>query len=189
MGIDLMVRYRFVNVSSRSVDNVVPVGEDRGGSLYLTLDPGGAIVRFKNNQFTNLGSSFGADGMVETEQGELWLTSRRGIFRIPPGGLGSEHAGGRAGDEPLDYASFGGADGLTSTRSTVGIPNSTLSRDGRLWIATTQGLAMFDLPRLPRSARKPAIYMEEITVGRNVQMPTQQLLLPPDTHHIELSFD
>jgi signal transduction histidine kinase len=31
--------------------------------------------------------------------------------------------------------------------------------------------------------------VEEITVGRNVQRPGQQLLLPPDTHHVELSFD
>jgi signal transduction histidine kinase len=48
---------------------------------------------------------------------------------------------------------------------------------------------MLDLPNLPRTNRKPAIYMEEVTVGRNVQPPGRELVLPPGTHHVELHFD
>jgi signal transduction histidine kinase len=48
---------------------------------------------------------------------------------------------------------------------------------------------MLDLPRLPRTSRKPAIYLREITVGRNVQPPGHELVLPPGTHHVELHFD
>jgi DNA-directed RNA polymerase subunit RPC12/RpoP len=48
---------------------------------------------------------------------------------------------------------------------------------------------MLDLPHLPRTNRKPAIYMEEVAVGRNVQPPGHELVLPPGTHHVELHFD
>ena len=47
---------------------------------------------------------------------------------------------------------------------------------------------MLDLPRLPRNNRKPAIYMEEITVGRTLRPPGHELVLPPGPHHVELHF-
>ena len=48
---------------------------------------------------------------------------------------------------------------------------------------------MLDLARLPRTNRKPVIYLREITVGRNVQPPGHELALPPGTHHVELNFN
>jgi signal transduction histidine kinase len=48
---------------------------------------------------------------------------------------------------------------------------------------------MLDLPRLPRTEQKPAIYIEEVAVGRDQQLPGRQLVLPPGTHHVELQFD
>src|SRR5262249_52012408 len=68
-------------------------------------------------------------------------------------------------------------------------PILSVTSDGKLWIATTQGLAMLDLPHLPRTNRKTPIYIEEITVGRNKQPPGQELVLPPGTHHLELPFN
>src|SRR5260370_12588333 len=94
----------------------------------------------------------------------------------------------RAQDETLDYESFGVADGMAAAESTVGHPNSALTRDEKLWVATMQGLVMMNLPRLPRTARKPSLYVEEVTVGRNTQFPGHALVLPAGTHHVELQF-
>jgi signal transduction histidine kinase len=47
---------------------------------------------------------------------------------------------------------------------------------------------MLDLSRLPRNNRKPAIYMEQIMVGRALQSPGRELILPPGPHHVELHF-
>ncbi len=47
---------------------------------------------------------------------------------------------------------------------------------------------MLDLSRLPRNNRKPAIYMEQIMVGRTMQPPGRELILPPGPHHVELHF-
>src|SRR5260370_5499180 len=122
--------------------------------------------------------------MVETKEGDEWLTGA-GIYRFQPAGL----QGLKGHDESRDYATFGRADGLDATECSFGIPNSAITRDGKLWVATPQGLAMLALPRLPRTNRKPAIYLREITVGRNVQPPGHELVLPPGTHHVELNFD
>ncbi len=95
----------------------------------------------------------------------------------------------RRHDEPLDYTAFGRADGLEATECSLGFPNSALTHDGKLWVATPQGLAMLDLPRLPHANRKAAIHLREITVGRSIQAPGHELALPPGTHHVELHFD
>jgi len=129
-------------------------------------------------------SNIEPDLMLEAEQGGLWLSGDR-ILRVPPHGLDHPHRQ----DEPLDFAAFGPADGLATTVASFGRPNSTLTPDGKLWIATTQGLAMLDLRRLPKTDRKPAIYVREVTVGRNSQSPGLELVLPPGTHHLELQFD
>jgi len=183
-GLDRVSGDRFVNVSSVPKTDVYPIGEDRSGALYLALDPPGAVFRYENNVPVIVIPNFEPTGMVETNEGDVWL-SGNGILRVPPGGLGRS----RRVDEPLDYAAINSTDGLASEQASAGQPNSALSRDGKLWVATPQGLAMLDLPRLPRANRRPAIYMEEVTVGRNVQLPGRQLTLPPGTHHTELKFD
>ena len=184
-GIDRMLGDRFVNFSSLPKTLVLPLGEDRSGGLYFRVgDLDGRIVRVENNQPTEVAPNIEPTEMVETEDGDVWL-SGTGVLRIPAGGLQRLHKQ----DEPVDYAAFGVADGLTSTEASVGNPNSALTRDGKLWIATPQGLAMLNLPRLPRTDRKPAIYMQEVTVGRTAQPPGHELVLPPGTHHVELHFD
>ncbi len=67
-------------------------------------------------------------------------------------------------------------------------PHMTISGDGRLWVTTEQGLAMIDLPHLPRNAGKPLVYVRDTVVGRKSQRPGDRLVLPPGTSHVELAF-
>jgi signal transduction histidine kinase len=112
---------------------------------------------------------------------ELWLAENDGIVRIkrwePDRGM------------PADYAIFTRGDGMRSAECTAaGGPHMTITRDGRLWVATEQGLAMIDLPRLPRDAGKPVVYVRDIVVGQKSQRPGDRLVLPPGTSHLELAF-
>jgi signal transduction histidine kinase len=68
-------------------------------------------------------------------------------------------------------------------------PHMTITGDGRLWVTTLQGLAMIDLPHLPRNAGKPVVYVQDTVVGRKSQRPGDRLVLPPGTSHLELAFD
>ena len=183
-GFDKLDGDRFIQPLSLPKRPIFPMGEDESGNIYVSVAPEGGVRRIHNGQVDLVAANLDSVGLVETQQGELWLTGT-GITRVAANTLQQV----RAPDQPLDYGSFGVADGMASSQTTIGHPNSALTRDGKLWVATTQGLAMLDLPRLPRTTRKPSIYVEEVTVGRKTQLPAHELVLPPGTHHVELQFD
>ena len=184
LGMDRLEGERFVKVSSIPNEIVWPIGDDSSGRLYFGLF-GKALLRLDGDVWNEI-TETGVNGtyMLETEQGDLWL-SGGAIFRIPRAGLEKP----RGHDEPLDVEAFEHADGMSAPECSSGFPNLARTRDGKLWVATVQGLAMLDLPRLPRTARKPVIFMKEITLGRNQQPAGQQLVLPAGTSHFELRFD
>jgi signal transduction histidine kinase/ligand-binding sensor domain-containing protein len=182
-GIDRLTGDRFAGIPSLPKVGVFPIGEDRSGGFYMTVATKG-VFRLENHRPISVTPEIGATHMVETKEGDAWI-SGLGIYHFQPAGL----QGLRGHDEPLDYAAFGRADGLDAAECSFGFPNSALTPDGKLWVATPQGLAMLDLPHLPRTDRKPVIYMEQVTVGRNVQLPGHELVLPTGTHHVELNFD
>ena len=184
LGFDRLDGDRFVSRVSFPEHGTFPIGEDEFANIYVNVAPNGEVRRINNGRLDLVAANLEATGMVETQQGELWL-SGEGITRVASNALLQRPAH----DEPLDYESFGVADGMASAQSTIGHPDSALTRDGKLWVATMQGLAMMDLPRLPRTARKPSIYVEEVTVGWNTQFPGHALVLPSGTHHVELQFD
>ena len=64
-----------------------------------------------------------------------------------------------------------------------------VTKDGRLWVATEQGVAMLELSRLRHTDRKPAIFIESIVSGKTIQAPGRELILPAGTNHVELHFD
>jgi len=183
-GIDRLDGERFVSRVPFPEHGTFPIGEDEFGNIYVSVAPSGEVRRINNGQLDPVAAYLRLTGMVETQRRELWL-SGVGITRVSSNMLQQPPAQ----DEPLDYESFGVADGMAAPQSTNGHPNSSLSRDGKLWVATLQGLAMMDLPRLPRRADRPSIYVEEVTVGRKTQFPGHALVLPPGTHHVELQFD
>ena len=148
-GIDRLTGDRFEAVPSIPEVGVFSIGEDRSGGLYMTVATTG-IFRLENHRTVNVTPEIGVTDMVETKEGDVWL-SGSGIYRFQPADL----LGLRGHDEPLDYKAFGRADGLDAKHYSFGFPNSALTRDGKLWVATPEGLAMLDLPHLPRTNRKP----------------------------------
>jgi ligand-binding sensor domain-containing protein len=184
VGFDRLDGDRFVHLASLPMRPIFPMGEDEFGNIYASVAPEGGVRRIHNGRADLVAANLDSLGMVEMQPGELWLNGT-GIARVAVNALQQV----RAQDEPLDYGSFGVADGMASAECTIGHPDSALTRDGKFWVATVQGLAMMDLPRVPRAARKPSIYVEEVTVGRDTRFPGHALVLPPGTHHVELPFD
>ena len=182
-GLDHLEHDRFTRVPSIPENRVYFLGEGSSGALYMSMKERG-VGRFENGQFTEILPQFEQNSMVKADNGDLWLGGIT-IVRVPAGGLEQR----LRHDEPLDFETFGPADGMTSTQGSDGSPGSTITPDGKLWVATVEGLTMLDLPHLPRTDRKPVIYMKEFTVGRSAQLPSQELVLPAGTSHMELRFD
>jgi ligand-binding sensor domain-containing protein/signal transduction histidine kinase len=180
-GVHQLVGDRFSQVISRP--SPIVLGEDRG-DFYIRFRDG--ISRFAGGKapvaLPHLGNPGMPSAMIVASNG-LWLAEREGIVRTkrwePDRGM------------PADYAIYTRADGMLAAECTdAGMgPHLTITRDGRLWVTTEQGLAMIDLPRLPPDAGKSVLYLRDTVVGRKSQRPGDRLVLPPGTSHAELAFD
>lgn len=184
LGLDRLVGDRFENFAALPKALVIPFGEDRDGGFFFQLEVDGEAVthRLHKDRSDIIKQLTGAD-MLETEGGELWF-SGDGIGRIQPGNF----AQARPRDEPLDYEGFSMADGLATAEATGLGRCLALTREGKLFVATPKGLAMFDLRRLSITNTKPMIYLTDVTIGRNSQRADREIVLPPGTSHVEIHF-
>jgi hypothetical protein len=124
--------------------------------------------------------------MIEPSRNDLWFAADDGIYRTTTQALNRWES---KRENPLDYAKFARADGMRSAECTNKVSKQmTVTPDGRLWVATEQGLAMIEPEHLPRSSEKPLVYIRETVVGRTTQRGGNELVLPPGTSHVELNF-
>jgi signal transduction histidine kinase/ligand-binding sensor domain-containing protein len=188
LGVDRMRDDRFVHVPSETLSlghRSIGFAETSSGEIYVLGAPRG-ISRVQDRRLVNLNPELELLAMLQLGPNDVWLTGANGIFRFPASQLGwvpQEHEGA------VDYEQFGPADGLVSAQSSPGVPNLAATPDGRLWVATAHGVAMLDLAHLQRTDRKPRVYVDEVTIGRNTQPAQRELVLAPGTYHIAVHFD
>ncbi|HET6975317.1 MAG TPA: two-component regulator propeller domain-containing protein [Pyrinomonadaceae bacterium] len=183
-GLDRFAGDRFTNVTAVPKSVALPFGEDRDGGLFYQVEVNGeAFTRRLDKDRNETIREFSAFDIVETESGELWFAGSS-LGRVQPGNFSKA----RLHDEPLDFEKFSTADGLANSRATGPGRSLALTRDGKLWAATPQGLAVFDLRRLPVTNEKPSIYLTDITIGRNSERAGGGVVLPPGTSHFEIHF-
>jgi signal transduction histidine kinase/ligand-binding sensor domain-containing protein len=182
-GVDRLTGDRFSPAMVRR--DPVPLGQS-GGGFYIRFADG--VTRFDGPKTTVAFRAFVDASSMIMVTNELWLAKHDGIARTTPEAMGRWEADHGI---PLDFAVFTRTDGMRSAECTSAptTPHMTVTPDGRLWVATEQGLAMIDLPNLPRAADKPVVYIRDLVVGRAQQRPGAKLTLPAGTSHLEMAFD
>ena len=186
-GVDHLVGDHFVPVRGAPEEGEVPYGplkEDSFGNLYAFSLVNG-ISRIEDNRLVSVNGALQPAGMVESADHDFWISGRDGIYRV--GAVDLKRAE-LDPDSPVDYTSYGPADGLNTRECTTGQPNIAITPDDKLWVGTLKGLAMLDLRRQLKRNRKPAIFMEEIEVGKTKINPGRELILEPGKDHVELHF-
>ena len=192
-GIDRMNGSRFAAVPFRRVKPAIEIrdpryisfGEDPAGKLYV-LSALKGVDRIEGNLLAAINHDFDLLSMASFRGPDVWFSGANGIFRLSgssPEKIDQSH------EKPFDYSIFGKADGMNSTQCGIGAPNIATAADGKLWVATVQGLAMLEPAQLRRNNVKPVIFVEGVTVGKERQPVGRELVLPPGTHHVELQFD
>jgi signal transduction histidine kinase len=172
-----------------------------GGDLWMGTSE--ALLRVPSNnfnQFTLTGlTTYHPGPEKETEvirlrvgrNGVLWVGTSDGLFRYD--GTRFVAFGPRVAVREIEE----GPDGhiLTVTENgffewdgSTMVPNLALTKDGRLWAATTKGLAQFDLARLPVVNTKPSIYITNVTIGRKTARAARDIVLPAGTNHFQVDF-
>jgi signal transduction histidine kinase/ligand-binding sensor domain-containing protein len=160
-------------------DSRVWVGGDRGlaliaeGRVRPLLGRGGLQFR-------------GTSGIVETPAGEVWLNGAIGVTRIPADEVrrAVEDPRYQVTNERLDFR-----DGLTGSAAQIR-PQPTLvaGTDGRLWFATTRGIAWLDPNAIPRNPAPPPVVVRRLTAGNVSHGLGPDLALPVNTRALRIDY-
>jgi signal transduction histidine kinase/ligand-binding sensor domain-containing protein len=149
---------------------VVALMEDRAGMLWAgTAESGLVRVDFDGQRarftvYTNRTGLFdnAVYEMVEDGAGNFWISSRPGIFRVRRRELEEMAAGKRTA---ITTTHFGPGELSSFTiLPPRGTPRLVSGRDGMLWFATMNGLAMLDPSTLGEEPPPPEALVEDCLV-------------------------
>lgn len=162
----------FTTSDGLSHDMVLDFHEDKEGALWIAT-AGGGLCRMRREaepRFTSYGARDGlfsneALEVLEDDDGYLWMTCLRGIYRVSKKALDQFD---RKEIESIPCTSYGADDGLLSiVCCNVAKPATWKGTDGRLWFATTKGLAVAD-PGIKASEAPPTVFVEELLADKRV---------------------
>jgi ligand-binding sensor domain-containing protein/signal transduction histidine kinase len=139
--------------------------QDAEGALWIGTESGLHCLR--NGRITTFGKAQGlsdnlVNSILEDDLGQLWISHDRGIYRVRRASL-IDLAEGRT--NAVRCVSYTTADGLPSeeTNGQKSYPAACKTRDGRLWFATTKGVAVID-PKLHHEEREvPPVVIERFS--------------------------
>jgi signal transduction histidine kinase/ligand-binding sensor domain-containing protein len=183
-GIDRFASGRFIHVpAEKDISDLLArrFFEDTKGHLYTEDEPEG-ISQIKNGILTEFNNKLNVMEMKETPDHRMWFSSTKGLIEISEDDfLRADHSA-----EPLDYEIFNRADGLRTNQLSVGDPDIAFTPDGKLWIASVEGLAMIDAARLPRTGKRPPIFVAGTSIDGKSHLVGSGLVLQPGVHRVEL---
>jgi signal transduction histidine kinase/ligand-binding sensor domain-containing protein len=168
---------------------VFSIAGDRRGGIWVGGE--GGLSRFDGGRFVTLSRQNGllgssVSGIVEDDSGFLWLACALGILRV------SEEELRKAVRLPayrMEGLTIGAGDGLRGfPRQKEPFPVATKAEDGRLWFATTTGIAVVDPYRLPTNHVLPPVVIESIKADDRQVAATSGLRLPARTRRLEIGY-
>jgi signal transduction histidine kinase/ligand-binding sensor domain-containing protein len=142
--------------------------------------------RFHNVRATDDELLRGISGIVETANGDLWLNSLGGIFRV----RGSEIS------ETLKNPAyrvrgerFGPREGLPGFPDQVRHLNNAIEgTDGRLWFATNGGVVWLDPARAEKNVLAPPITIQSVSADDQNYPVGSELKFPARTAGVQISY-
>lgn len=153
-----------------------------GGTAGVALRRGEGFVRL---ELLGPGPSNVA-GLVESDDGALWIACEQGIARIAPEALAAFEADA-AGPVPARW--FDSLDGLAGSIQQLSIhPAAVRADDGRLWFATLAGLAWIDPKQIEAPPPAPAAEIRALQIAGQSRRPASGLRLPAGTRDLGIDY-
>jgi signal transduction histidine kinase/ligand-binding sensor domain-containing protein len=149
-------------------DNCVPAHVDDTGALWLVARD--AVVRRANGRTQTIRPEDGIPNdyfldLIEDDSGHFWLPGSRGIHRLIRRELESFFAGQISQVQSL---TLGVRDGLLTPGCTsLHYPITAKTPDGRIWVATRNGVASLDPDRMRLDSQPLTASIEQIICGRH----------------------
>ena len=153
-----------------------------GGEFGLEFFDGS---RFQPVTPSDGGALAAVSGIVADAQGGLWFSESRGIVHIREAQAGQSDSG------KLEFESFGLLDGLTAQlRGSLASPSAVQTTDGRIWFATTTGVAWINPnpERILRNMVPPPVLIESVSADGRKYNNSTLLRLPPRTENLRIAY-
>jgi ligand-binding sensor domain-containing protein/signal transduction histidine kinase len=179
----------FTRKDGLSHEAVYSIYEDGEGTKWLGTQQG--LTRFKNGVFSAWSRAQGGfQGTIyqvlEDQNGTLWMASSRGISTIAKSELDAVLDGRKARLHAVDY---GTADGLRSTQCQGGSQSPGIrTRDGRLWFATLNGVAVANPSDPDPHPDPPPILIESMKADRVEVVSKDVNRFPAGTEDFEFNY-
>ncbi len=153
-----------------SNNNVWSLYEDGEGALWIGTENG--LDRLQNNRMVSFSKTHGlpayhVNSILEDNFGRLWISHDHGIYWVKKKQL-NDVAEGRA--QVVRAVNYDESDGLLSieTNGQKSNPTACKTRDGRLWYATTKGVAIFDPAKVLTDHVPPLTVIERIRANGQI---------------------
>jgi signal transduction histidine kinase/ligand-binding sensor domain-containing protein len=154
---------------------------DADGSVWIGT-PGAGLLRWKDGAFSGFTTRDGLPSdficnIQDDGAGHFWIGSYAGIFRVDKSQLQPMNG------PPLDCLLLDASDGLTSLEIAGGNqPSACRTADGRLWFATSGGLAMVDPSQIRLNRLPPPVQLVEVLVDGKPALNKTLGAANPSTH-------
>jgi signal transduction histidine kinase/ligand-binding sensor domain-containing protein len=167
---------------------ILAIAADRLGHIWIGGQ--GGISRFDGRGFRALTTQNGipadlVSAIAEDNDGFLWIACSLGIVRVAETELEKALAQASYHVQTLLLDTTDGLPGLPI----AGLgPSVAKTPDGRLWFATTDGIAVVDPRRLPINLAPPRVVIQSVAAGNQNLPASSDLHLRAGVRNVEIAF-
>ncbi len=181
-------RRRFGSGDGVTVRSIRVFAEDKAGNFWAGGQ--GGLAKFDHDRFRSLSRSNGlpalsVSGLSEDDDGYWWIACDAGVLRVRAEALE------QALSDPayrVSYELFNLLDGLPARPVVQQVPVLTKTADGRIWVATGNGIAYVDPRRIPRNPVPPPVRVESVKINGKEAVAADGLVLSPGSNDLEIDY-
>ena len=162
--------------------------QEEGSKIWIASESG--MQYLDGNHFQSIEST---DGTVLSGVSEMIADPGKGLFLSTPDGVEyiaeSELANMGPHDHRVTPRTFGRLDGLTAVLpGGAGHPFIAHTSDGRIWFATTKGLAWIDPSQIPSNIVPPPVVIKSLIANGKKYDASRVIRLPSGTKNLQIVY-
>ena len=169
-------------------DNANALFACEDGHLFVGADSG--LFCFQDGRFKHINTlpelhNRRILSILEDDFGNLWMSTQTGVLTLSKKDLLLHAANPAFG---VSITSFGKSEGMRRAQCNgIGQPSSWKTQDGRVWIATMNGVAIFNPKAFRHNTVPPPVVIEQMAVdGRPVTDSFEKI--PPNKGSLEFTY-
>jgi signal transduction histidine kinase/ligand-binding sensor domain-containing protein len=178
---DVLIRSNSGKVNRFDASTGLDIGDikaihENAEELWIGGEKGVAVGRdgtFRAVTFAHSQAILGVTGMVFLPEGDLWINSASGIFRISSEqiSLGRSNA-----SHALEWTRYDYLDGVNGITLAITVPSVAVSADGRLYLATNWGLQWVDPRQISTNKLIPPVWITDVRTPQQDFVPDGKVL-------------